>query len=186
MSTSRAPASARAQVRRDLEGVGEGGRRAGSARCARSAAMLRELRARRGPTGAPGGRRARTARRARCPRSRRRARRSGASRRAGSWAAGRQAERGRSVGRQRRLASGSRAYSASKFTGGSRNCGKPPWLTRLRDRRARVREQHARADGADGALGVVLREVADHEQAGLLHLDQEDASPRRTWPTRSR
>ena len=78
------------------------------------------------------------------------------------------------------------AYSASKLTGGSRNCGKPPWVTRMRDRGARIRKQHARADAADGALDVLVREIPHHESAGLLDLDQEDGGCRPAWPRRSR
>src|SRR5215469_12464650 len=40
----------------------------------------------------------------------------------------------------------------------------------LRDRRTRVGEEHARADGADGALEIGLGEIADDEQSRLLHL----------------
>ena len=71
----------RAQLRDDLQGVGE----VGAGQVARVAALERPsapAAARRGPTGAPGVRRARTAPRARCPRSRHRARRSRSVRRA--------------------------------------------------------------------------------------------------------
>src|SRR6516165_6370372 len=44
----------------------------------------------------------------------------------------------------------------------------------LRDGRTRVGEQHSRADGADGTLQIRLGEIADDEEARLLHLDEED------------
>ena len=43
----------------------------------------------------------------------------------------------------------------------------------VRDGRACIREQHAWADAAEGAREFHFREVAHHEDAGLLHLDQE-------------
>src|SRR4051794_35905676 len=42
----------------------------------------------------------------------------------------------------------------------------------VRHRCARVREQHARANTADGALDVRLAQVAHQEDAGLFDLDQ--------------
>ena len=75
-------------------------------------------------------------------------------------------------------------YSASKFTGGSSSCGKPPCDHQLRHHRARVREQHARADAGDGALGVLLGEVLHHEQRRPASLPPGTASCRSAWPTR--
>src|SRR5581483_10011820 len=44
----------------------------------------------------------------------------------------------------------------------------------VRYRRACVGEEYPGAHAAHGTLDVLLREVAHHEDARLLHLDQED------------
>ena len=74
------------------------------------------------------------------------------------------------------------ANSASKLTGGSSSCGKPPWLTSC--------ETTARAYGnstpgqitADGAPSSSSDQVLHQECAGLLHLDQKQRSARPAWP----
>ena len=49
------------------------------------------------------------------------------------------------------------AYSASKFTGGSRNCGNPPWVTSCETTARAYGNSTPGADAADGALKVLFR-----------------------------
>ena len=64
------------------------------------------------------------------------------------------------------------ANRASKLTGARFSCGKEPLLTRL-DTAAGIREQDVRAEGRQAVGQLRLRQVADGEDAGLLHFALE-------------